>query len=449
MAKLSKNVNGDRVVLLFDNYTPESEKLHKSFLSAGYNYPFIIINTDGFLPDGAMNPYEYFLNKVEISSKGKPLYFSNVKLPYYWEAKGDNTKCEIFDNDTLRGCMYYSSKFHNKRYVNIIDWKDDKGRTRSCDHYNKNGDLFARSVLDSEGKTINRTYLTPSGKEIIVENFVTGSIILELDGVTRVFPNKVDFVMYFIKCARLGKSALYYNSLGTPFLVSLYMAKNDAHRKDVLFWQEDITNIIPGNMQYIIDGKSRTRKIYVQKHSSFTALKSLGVGDIIEELGYIYEFKKENKYSNNALICTNSDNLMNIEELITRLPEVEFNICAVTNMSEKLMKLDTYNNVHLYPNITLKKYADLLERCDIYLDINISNIILNSIETAFLHNMAIFAFKDSVHDTDFVSPNAIFKEVNGMVDYLKLALSVKDGLKKYIDEQLEVSLATSADKYNV
>lgn len=89
-----------------------------------------------------------------------------------------------------------------------------------------------------------------------------------------------------------------------------------------------------------------------------------------------HSYKKENTYQNEALICTNSDRIEGCEELITALPNMRFHITAITEMSSKLMRLEQYPNVMLYPNVRMKKVDELFQLCDYYLDINYESEIV-------------------------------------------------------------------------
>lgn len=54
-------------------------------------------------------------------------------------------------------------------------------------------------------------------------------------------------------------------------------------------------------------------------------------------------------------------------------------------MSQKLLQLNKYLNVTLYPVASKEKIHALYETCDIYLDINKGNEILDAIKVAFEH----------------------------------------------------------------
>ena len=59
-----------------------------------------------------------------------------------------------------------------------MDWYDERGVVRSSDHYNRYGAIYGRTVFNAKGQKVNKTYFSADGREIIVENFVTGDIIL-------------------------------------------------------------------------------------------------------------------------------------------------------------------------------------------------------------------------------------------------------------------------------
>lgn len=126
----------------------------------------------------------------------------------------------------------------------------------------------------------------------------------------------------------------------------------------------------------------------------------------------MYDYQKTNKYSKRILNLTNSDDIPNIEILIQTLPEFEFHIGAITEMSEKLMHLDQYPNVTLYPTITKAMTNELFNSCDIYLDINRGGEISNAIERAMLSNQLILAYDETAHRREFIARNNIVPQTN-------------------------------------
>lgn len=49
------------ITLLFDTFSNESRNLFESFQNAGYDFTAAVIDDDGFLPDGVISAYVFFL----------------------------------------------------------------------------------------------------------------------------------------------------------------------------------------------------------------------------------------------------------------------------------------------------------------------------------------------------------------------------------------------------
>ena len=81
-------------------------------------------------------------------------------------------------------------------------------------------------------------------------------------------------------------------------------------------------------------------------------------------------------------------------------------------MSNKLLTLNKYSNIHLYPNVIKKKVIELYEECDIYIDINKGKEILDSVRAAFDYNLLILAEKEITHNADVTAPNNIITSNN-------------------------------------
>src|SRR5699024_11686564 len=80
---------------------------------------------------------------------------------------------------------------------------------------------------------------------------------------------------------------------------------------------------------------------------------------------------------------TKSDQNEHLKEVVDSMPDIEFNIAAVTTMSDKLLAFKKYDNVKTYPNVSRKKTVELFKECDVYFDINHQNEILNAVRIAF------------------------------------------------------------------
>ena len=447
---MEKLIKVEDTVLFFDSYSLDSKKLHTSFQLAGKDYPVVVIEDDGFLPDGVTSVYGYFLGEFKKGENipGKPRYFNQITVPEYWEISATNSMGKVHDLNKERARIFYTEPKH-KRLVKIVDWYDENGVVRSSDHYNKQGALYARTIFNHKGQKVNKSYFSADGKEIIMENFVTGNIILNEGEVVRIFGTKKEFVVYFMQKTGLSGCRLFFNTLSTSFFVSQQLEANG--KKDILFWQEPRRNDIPGNMQIILQGNAtRTGKIMVQKKAAYEKLLELGAkADMLQTLGYIYPFKKEYQHKPEALICTNSDRIAQCQKLVEAFPNVHFHIAALTEMSSKLMSMDSYSNVSLYPGVKSKILDELFEKCDYYLDINHESEIVSAVEKAFLHNHLIFAFKETLHNANYVAEEHIYpmENVDKMIADLKQILEKEDVAKEHLGLQYKFALLEDANRY--
>ncbi len=437
-------------LLLLEQYGQESRRLHESLKLAGYNGPAVVIEDDGFLPDDVMSAYGFFLGDFQaaMGEKAQPKYFNEITVPEYWEISGTNHNGKIQDLHKERGKIFYAEPKH-KRLVRIVDWYDDRGVVRFSDHYNRCGAIYARTIFNAKGQRVNRSCFSVDGREIIVENFVTGDIILNEDGEVSIFHNRTDFVLHFFVRAGFRQSRIFFNSLSTPFFVSNRLKAKT--KRDVLFWQEPTGEEIPGNMQMVFSGEaSRTALVAVQRQSSYEKLIALGARpDMVKKLGYIYSFEKENTHRPEALICTNSDNLEHGEAMIKALPKMHFHIVSITEMSSKLTGLGAYANVSLYPGVKQMILDELFERCDYYLDVNHESEIVSAVQKAFLHNHLIFAFQETVHQEDYVAKEHIYpaEEANRLFAAIKEVMEDRGVMERYLLRQKKAAMAETAEEY--
>ena len=445
------NLINSEIVLLFDLYNQDSQNLHTSFKLAGKEYVAAVIDDDGFLPDDVVSVYGYFLGAFEKNENvpGRPRYFNQFTVPAYWEISASNSGGKVHDLNKERARIFFAEPKH-KRLIKVIDWLDDRGVVRVSDHYNKYGALYARTVFNAKGQRVNKAYFDGSGREIIVENYVTKDIILNEGDIVKIFRGKVDFIAYFFEKAGLKDKRVFFNTLSTCFFVSEHLGGNE--KGDVLFWQEPAREDIPGNMLLILNGKkAEGGRIMVQNKAAYQKLIALGASpEVVRPLGYIYPFKKENKHSKEVLICTNSDRIAHLEKIVKACPELHFTIAAITEMSSKLMSMDEYENVSLYPGVKMNVLDELFETADIYLDINHESEIVSAVQTAFLHNQLIFAFRETLHNASYVAEEHIYKmdDVDQMIYDLKGIVLDGNLIDQHINLQHAQALLESEETYS-
>lgn len=444
------NLINSEVVLLFDLYNQDSQNLHTSFKLAGKDYVAAVIDDDGFLPDDVVSVYGYFLGKFKKNDKvpGKARYFNQITIPAYWEISASNSGGKIHDLNKERARIFFAEPKH-KRLIKVVDWYDDRGVVRSSDHYNKYGALYARTIFNAKGQRVNKSYFDSEGREIIVENYVTKDIVLNDGDIVKIFRRKIDFIAYFFEKAGLKDKRIFFNTLSTSFFVSELLGGSE--KGDVLFWQEGARSDIPGNMQLILNSKPTVGgRIMVQNQAAYKNLIALGASqEVVRPLGYIYPFKKENNHTPEVLICTNSDRIAHLEKIVQACPELHFTIAAITEMSSKLMSMDSYDNVSLYPGVKMHILDELFEGADFYLDINHESEIVSAVRTAFLHNHLIFAFRETLHNASYIAEEHIYKmdDVDQMIYDIKGIVIESNLIDQHIEIQHAAAMLESVETY--
>ena len=423
------------MIQLFDVYNQESQDLHYSLTAAGLSDLAVVIEPDGFLPDGVVSPFTYYLGY----DSGKPLYFNQVPVPDFWEIVGNNQFGTINDLNQERAVIHFADGLQ-ARLVTKVEWKTPAGRIFQVDHYNRFGACFAKTTFDASGQAIMTSYRNVDQKEVILENHVTGDILLTLEGKgLRHFSGRVAFIIDFLQGLKVNLDHILFNTLSTSFLTSFHFPEKSG--QDILVWQETLYDAIPGNMQLILESDDvRTKKIIIPNKATYERALELTdekYHDQFVHLGYHYQFKRDNFLRRDALILTNSDQIEQVEAIVEALPDVTFRIAAVTEMSSKLLDMLRYPNVVLYQNASPQKIQELYQLSDIYLDINHSNELLQAVRQAFENNLLILGFNQTVHNRLYIAPYYLFEssEVSALVETIKLALSDVDQMRQALGKQ--------------
>ena len=155
------------MIQLFDIYNQESQDLNYSLTEAGLSDLAVVIEPDGFLPDGVVSPFTYYLGY----DSGKPLYFNQVPVPAFWEIAGDNQSAMINDLNQERAVIHFADGLQ-ARLVKKVEWKTPAGRIFQVDHYNRFGICFAKTTYDVSGQAIMTSYRDVDQKEVILENHI-------------------------------------------------------------------------------------------------------------------------------------------------------------------------------------------------------------------------------------------------------------------------------------
>ncbi|AVQ34047.1 accessory Sec system glycosylation chaperone GtfB [Staphylococcus muscae] len=407
------------MINLFEHFDHQAQTLYTTLQLAGYKHETIVLEDNGFLPASIITPYRYFA-EYQISDNAKSRYFNQIDIPRYWEIDGNNSEAMIKDMGKVRGEIRYHQGL-KPRIVDRVEWIDEQGRLQYVDHYTQEGVCFAKTVYNLKGEKIFRRYLDQQGYEVIYENYVAQSIILNWQGKSHHFSDKVEFLQFFINSLQLDLNGFIINSLGMPFLLSYRL---DMHGNDILFWQEQSDGNVPGNMKLMLENHhTRQYRVVVpdlQEYDVLTQQMSAAERQYVFKGGYIYDYKRQNMYQPKVVTMTNSDQLPHIEAIVEACPNATFHIGAVTEMSDKLMAMERYDNVKLFPAIEIGTVNQLYQSCDIYLDINEGGEIINAVRRAFDHDLLVLGYEQNAHNKAVTAPENLFsKEGQGVSELIQ------------------------------
>lgn len=432
------------MINLFENFDVDSLDFLRSQVIAGIEIPSVAIHDDGFLPDEVDSPIKYY---CYFKKKGTPLYFDKLPLPKFWRIEATAQKGEVFDLDQKRAEIHFVRN-DNNRLIRAVDWFDNDGQVRWTDHYNSKGTKYAQTYFN-KGQAVLKKYFNDKGQVVITVHLASGDIFLDFKGKQKHFENLNDFLADFLRRKKYKLDHIFYNTLNILFFLSVNLKQAGS---DTLFWHEPINGELPGNMQYLMNNSTRTKHIVVQRYREWQQHQDLFTNtDNVDfrYLGMIYPHPRGNKLRPNAVILTNSDQIEGLTKLVTAMPNIHFNIAAVTEMSDKLMAYDQYQNVSLYPSATGEQTQRLMHECDIYFDINYGNEILDAVRGAFEQNMLIVGFKDTIHNRQFISDKNVFNkdDILGMKQKVMESLDNVSLMKKEIDYQRKQAGDVTIDDY--
>lgn len=410
------------VINLFFDYKQKSQDLERSLKLAGYQHPSVVIQDNGFLPEGVESPLKYFLGLAGSEFTGRPRYFNEIDLPEFWEIKADSQSGEVLDHGQKRADIRYW-KNNRRRQVSQVEWLDKSGQIRVIDHYNQWGWKYAVTSCDKSGRQAMTSYFASNGQEVLIQNHLTGDYTYNLpDGEIYNFKNINQLTAYYLEEADFDLDEVIFNSLGNCLFTLIQLKKKPS--RNLLFWQEISQGSVPENMLYLLEDNLPGGRVIVQDRAEYekiTGQLDRQMAEKVNYLGMVYPFKRENQARKRALILTNSDQIECLKQLVEGLPDWHFDIAAVTEMSGRLMNFGHYENVALYPVARNKDVARLLEEDDLYLDINYANEILQAGRQAFENRLLLLAFRDTLHSPEYVAAENIFAagDAAGMITTIK------------------------------
>ncbi|MBL7573910.1 accessory Sec system glycosylation chaperone GtfB [Staphylococcus saccharolyticus] len=394
------------MINLYERVDQRTLRLHQSYLNANFNPMTVVIEDNGFLPNDILSPYKFFSQNTVTEED--PCFFNEVAVPEFWEIEGSNQSAVIKDKGKIRGKIFYKKGYLN-RVVASVEWLNDSGNTQLIDYYNQHGFRYAQLLMDDHQSRILKRYFDQNNQEFLVENYVTKDLILKWNNKDLFFDNRKEFLAFYFEQANLSIEEMTLNSFATSFLF-IYQQRH-LNSKCRIFWQEKIKDALPENMKIALKNIENLKILIPDKeeYHRVNRLVEKSNQHKIEHIGYVYDFVKSNHCKNEVLILTNSDDIPHIDEIAIDNQKMSFHIASKTEMSTKLMQLGKVQNINLYPKMSEENVLDLCQKCDIYLDVNKGKEIFEGVQLAFMHQLILFAYEETIHNKQLINRENTFK----------------------------------------
>ena len=124
-----------------------------------------------------------------------------------------------------------------------------------------------------------------------------------------------------------------------------------------------------------------------------------------------------------AAIYTHTADIHELETLLKELPDVAIHVLAQSHFGFNLVQLERYPNLFLYPSFDPLTSRKVLEKLDVYLDINPYDEVDQITQTISQQGLPIFSFEGTNHVEN--GENQVFRDdqvqemVTAIRDYLK------------------------------
>lgn len=99
---------GYTMIVFFDKYTEQVEKLRETMRCIGQDVRIAVLENDGFLPAGILSPYEFFTYRDRQETfVEKDLFYNFIELPEFWEVRLLGWMGGIFDMGCEKAKIYF------------------------------------------------------------------------------------------------------------------------------------------------------------------------------------------------------------------------------------------------------------------------------------------------------------------------------------------------------
>ena len=119
--------------------------------------------------------------------------------------------------------------------------------------------------------------------------------------------------------------------------------------------------------------------------------------------------------SQHVSVFTNTGDIESIGYLLEKLPDVQFHIVAPTYFSPNVIELQRYSNCYIYPCADPKMKQDIIDKTDVYLDINYGPAMDQVLQEMVRQGKTIYSFDSTNHFSHGVSTIFTVGEIDELI----------------------------------
>ena len=409
------------MVVLFADYDELAWDLHYSLIYNGNTDTAVCLNDEGFLNRDVRSIWSVL---YPSESGYTPLHVNNLQLPVEYEIEKVNGRFLIKSIDSVLGEVFFHGD-SSERLVSSINWFDGFDKTYKKDLYNKYGFLFRSDTFVNGLGLVGSQFYSRGGEVLASWNHQTNSLVVG----NTIYPSVLDFYVKSLELMGYGEEEIIFDNLGLPLEV---IERRNNGKENTLIFLEKFDGKLPENMNYIHSNPSLGISMYVVDVESYNSLSDKSMVSLYKlSLPPISDFGSPI----DALITTETDEIINIELLVDSCKDTTFHIAAPTRMSEKLLSLGDRSNVKLYPVSSREDVKKLFSKCGVFLDIAVSGTVFGANRLALQSKCLRLGYR-GVSSGQYIPRESLFTVgYRGITNTLNYLVDNQDKLPLMVNSQ--------------
>lgn len=146
------------MIWIFKQWAELEKSIYATCLNSEYSNKIIVLHDDGFLPEGVMSPYRFYIEEnLRHQKTENPLFADLLEVPDLWEIRMHYDRAEIWDEGIKKAEITYADPI-GSHCVKSVQWMMPDGLVYQKDCYDKYGKRYCTDMIDQDGQIDVRIY---------------------------------------------------------------------------------------------------------------------------------------------------------------------------------------------------------------------------------------------------------------------------------------------------